>query len=647
MANLLKNLKPKAQVSKNGFDLSRKHVFSSRLGLIDTPLFVETVPNDYFEIDMASLHRTMTLNTAAFLRGKFRYDFFFVPYVQLWHPFNQFITQREDRHSSLQKSHNYVPVIDLGKLLKLGIDTYEGDAVMVRDSSDIFGFDFLHHLVRTLDLMGYGNFYHLVDRLENGDTDLAYEIAAQYEGKYVNLFRAAAFQHIWYDWYRNKYFDTEPYITLDQSTDYVTFFNFDDLDCRTFANSILEVEQANYTRIFGLFSARYAPWKKDLLTGSLPGQQFGAVSNVVLGGDSSISLNGIGVLDNLVTSAADGRYYGNYSSQSLPSNIVPTTNSSGTGLMVNRNGDVYTVNHDHKLYGNVPVSVNGSVSVSSSFDVLSLRKAEMLQIWKERTLRAGNMTDDNFEAHYGTSPYYDSDENVNFLGSFEAPLQINAVESTAFAGQSQDKINGMVGDLAATGTAVSRGEKIKFDCRDFGVIVCCAYFVPESEYNSTMIDKANRLHEQFDFFTPEFQNIGLEPIQRVDYDANLQTDALNEVIGFSPRYWQYKTALDKVFGEFSKFNYRLASVSPTLQTFNGSLIPWVSPRYERTYNGQNAEVDGSAVRPVASFYVDPAVYNNVFGITVDSTAKTDCFLNNVFFDIKAIRPMSELGLPQF
>ena len=27
--------------------------------------------------------------------------------------------------------------------------------------------------------------------------------------------------------------------------------------------------------------------------------------------------------------------------------------------------------------------------------------------------------------------------------------------------------------------------------------------------------------------------------------------------------------------------------------------------------------------------------------------RTDCFLNNVYFDIKAVRPMSVLGLPQF
>lgn len=107
MADLFKSLKPTAHLSKNGFDLSRKHVFSSQAGMALPCLSLETVPGDYFEIDLASLSRTQTFNTAAFLRGKQRFDFFFVPYTQLWHPFNQFISQRDDKHSTRQLGHIY------------------------------------------------------------------------------------------------------------------------------------------------------------------------------------------------------------------------------------------------------------------------------------------------------------------------------------------------------------------------------------------------------------------------------------------------------------------------------------------------------------------------------------------------------------
>ena len=113
MANVLDILKPLAQPSLNGFDLSQKHVYGSAPARLDTPLFVETMPKDKFQIDLAGLMRTMTLNTPAFLRGKVTYDFYFVPYSQIWHPFNQFIDQRKDAHSTRQRGFKFVPVISL------------------------------------------------------------------------------------------------------------------------------------------------------------------------------------------------------------------------------------------------------------------------------------------------------------------------------------------------------------------------------------------------------------------------------------------------------------------------------------------------------------------------------------------------------
>ena len=154
--DFLNLLKPKATHSKNGFDLSRKHVFSSKAGQLRPCLCVETVPDDTFEIDVAALSRTMTLNTAAFLRGKMRYDFFFVPYTQLWHPFNQFMSQRTDRHSVNQKNHLHCPVIHLKDMLYFLIDMYDGNATLYEQ--DVHGFDAVFQMVDNLNLLGYGDF---------------------------------------------------------------------------------------------------------------------------------------------------------------------------------------------------------------------------------------------------------------------------------------------------------------------------------------------------------------------------------------------------------------------------------------------------------------------------------------------------------
>lgn len=608
--DLFKSLKPTASLSKNGFDLSRKHVFSSKAGQALPCLSVETVPGDHFEIDLTSLSRTETFNTAAFVRGKQRFDFFFVPYSQLWHPFNQFISQRDDKHSTMQRSHVFCPVVRIGDIFRFIKDLRELESSSPLEAKDIHGFNLSDSVIRILDLLGYGNFQYLLE-LPVDSVDWPSIIAA-FDEKYVNLFRIAAYQHIWYDYYRNKYYDVvgtggiETTGIQSHTLDYVYAFNFDDLDCSTFATSIVSygaphTASIGFARFKQIFQMRYVQWKKDLFTSALPSQQFGAVS--------AVDISGKNIISDSTISASD----------SIPVNVQGSASTDKGKMFIWQSG----------------IGANDHWSIPSAFDVLTLRKAEALQAWKQATLRAGNMTDDSFKAHFGVEPYYDADENVNYLGSFSAALTVNDVQVTANSNSSQ--YNGRVGDLAAFGTVFATGNKIKFDCRDYGVIMCVASYLPESEYSSNALDKANTLHEQFDFFTPEFQNIGLEAVQSSEVSL-FDPKKYNNVLGYSPRYHMYKTAVDKVFGEFADTSLYLDS---TLETYMhvGSLRPWVSPRTE--YN----TLEG--LRYLKSFYVSPKVYDDVFGVLVDSQQNSDQFIHNVFFDVKAIRPMSVLGLPQF
>lgn len=618
--NFLNMLKPKAKLGKSGFDLSQKQVFSSKCG-VGSPCFsLECVPGDHHEINLAALSRTMSFNRPAFLRGKFRYDFFFVPYVQLWHPFEQFITQRDDVHSSLQKSHVYVPVIALSDILRLIVEIRRENAL---GGLNLFS-DYAHeswdeNALRLLDMLGYGMYYEILSLVDDYDEEKINDFIGQYSGRYVNIFRLASYQHIWYDYYRNKFYDEsyETFIDRNVSIPYVKLFNFDDIDCSSFANSVIQFINEPFAseaklRVIGLLTLHHVQWKKDIFTSALPGMQFGSVSSVDLSTTTSSDFER--------WTKSNGGTFG------YNNNVL----SARTYLGINIDGVLQGLKHDH--------------SVDMSFDVLALKRAEALQKWKQNTLRAGNMSDDAFEAHYGVKPYYYDDNNVRFLGSYDAILQVNAVEATATTDQT---INGKVADLGATGTAVPKGDTIKFDTNDFGVVLCINSFVPEAEYSATMIDKANRLHEEFDFFTPEYQNIGLEALAAVDYDFAAYVNNPNFVLGYVPRYSMYKTAIDKVHGEFANVVYKMGT-SPSLgfdvyKRVKGSLLPWVSPRQESL----TLATDGEFKRKKVSWYVDSAVLNDVFGVAVDSSQSTDHFIHNCYFDVKSIRPMSVLGLPEF
>ena len=94
MAGVFANLKPKNTVDRNGFDLSRRSVFSAKCGQI-LPVFCQaTIPDSEYKIDVKQLLRTQPLQTAAFTGFSINYDFFFVPNNYGYTSFNEFISFR-------------------------------------------------------------------------------------------------------------------------------------------------------------------------------------------------------------------------------------------------------------------------------------------------------------------------------------------------------------------------------------------------------------------------------------------------------------------------------------------------------------------------------------------------------------------------
>ena len=79
--NVMKQLKPSANLGRNAFDLSHRNVFTANFGELLPCCCIETVPSeDYIEIKPSDLVRAMPLVTSPFLRAKQHIDFWFVPY---------------------------------------------------------------------------------------------------------------------------------------------------------------------------------------------------------------------------------------------------------------------------------------------------------------------------------------------------------------------------------------------------------------------------------------------------------------------------------------------------------------------------------------------------------------------------------------
>lgn len=598
MANFFKNLKPKADLSKHGFDMSQRHVFSLSAGMVLPALNLPCVPGDYHEISVANLLRAMPMQTAAFARCKQVVDFFFVPYVQLWRNWPSFINQRYDPTSSNQTGLPVnTPVFDLGETLSTIVQDNEVDGLV-----DVNGFSRLQGALRLLDLLGYGNYYsvyNLTDTAEppsassiNGDINTEADsqlLLRSLTGTYVNPWPILAYNKIWSDYYRNPYWD---------STILPRMFNVDVYSGINFESSVINVRDAA-----DMFELKYRSWKKDYFTSLLPDSQFGGVSIASLYKDFSLFISPSPQTNTQVLSAS--------------------TSTSQVGLR----------KQDGSSFQSVTFNTDGGVSV------LELRKAEALQAWREKTIRAGYRSDDLSMAHFGVHPQFEEDSHPVFLGSMDKPIVIDDVQATA---QTEAAVNGQLGDLGGKGISVaSDGNVVKFKCSDFGVIMAMMYIVPETEYNSFGLDKDKTLIEPFDYYTSEFQNLGLEAVTAKELNVFSTIERTqNFVVGYAPRYYFYKSAYDKVHGEFAHEHTSANS------QWRGAFRHWVAP-LDRF---QDCDMQGEYLPGMAdpyNQYITPSVLDSLFYARYDGRAITDQFVCDMHFGIRSSRPMSVLGLPQF
>lgn len=446
---------------------------------------------------------------------------------------------------------------------------------------DMFGYERIHGAVRLADMLEYG--FSQEDYASSPVTGKPVTICkADFA---TSPLRACCYQKIYQDFYRNPLY--EP---MDASC-----YSLDGRDSAAIsASSDLGIK---------LFELRYASWKRDYFTSIRP----------MFAGADFFSTQRLAAPDFPTVQ---------YNSEVIASQS-PTSGSNNQSF-------IYQSIEDHE---SVQISVN------------SLRSAYALDKLLHLMERAHDGSySAQIQARFGVKPREDEDSSV-FLGAYDSPIEINEVVSTADTAQfdSGSKTSGEVlGEIAGKGYSTANGH-ISFESKEHGVIMAIQSFVPEADYNSFGTDRANTMINRFDFFTPEFDNLGYEPIyQRELSNFGLTTEhsqptgavkalsSPNNILGYNVRFANYKVGIDKVFGAFKTPN---------------TLNSWACPRIF-TFSG----FDFASGLTTAATKVDPLCLDSIFSVqgdggTMDLSPDNDQFLSSLNFKITALRPMSIYGLP--
>lgn len=599
MANIMSMADIKNRPSRNGFDLSFKKNFSAKAGELLPVMCKVVVPGDSININLKSFTRTQPLNTSAFARMREYFDFYFVPFDQLWNKFGTVITQMNQnvQHAS---GPNYEDNLELSGLLPYLSCQQIADYVnQISNSSNYknnaFGFNRGYLTVKLLQYLGYGDFTAYLTK------ESTWSSKPMLKNLNMSVFPLMAYQKIYADFYRYSQWETTNPSTFN--CDYV----------KGTADLNLNISSYSQSADINYFDVRYCNYMKDLFHGVLPQAQFGSEAVVPITG---------GVGNNIPVSPINSQSLPTFSNgESEGSSIAWFDKTSGT--FFTKNGDVSNTLgwEDPKL----------QVEVSDlTLSILALRQAEFLQKWKEVAAAGEQDYKSQIQKHWGVSVSDYLSHQARYLGGCATSLDINPVVNNNITG-------GNAADIAGLGTFSGNGS-IHFESKaEYGIIMCIYHVLPIVDYIGSGVEHHCTLTDATSFPIPEMDKVGMElvPMARM-MNPNTTVPGVNDTtfLGYAPRYIDWKTSVDRSVGAFSS----------TLRTWclpadDNLLRAAVSTGFPETSDVKSESVGAGF------FKVNPSVVDPLFAVEADSTFDTDEFLVSSFFDIKAVRNLDVNGLP--
>lgn len=442
-------------------------------------------------------------------------------------------------------------------------------------------------------------------------------------------FKLFAFYKAWFELFRPKreyaFSDTACYKLM--------------MDCRDISKINITTSQATNWDAFMLELAEayfYLPQDYFGMSTVRPAEQFTASVD----SNSDAKFIKLGSFDGSVVDASQNGIPTERYTVGLKSGVTPTST-------------VYT--SDPTVSVPVRDRLSGGNVVSRDVSALSIQMAMRLLKFANKNTIVGRSIHDYIKAHFGISiDDADGTGQIIFIGDDDIQIQVSDVMSTAQTEQAY------IGEYAGRGVGYGSSKDYTFTAKEFGYWITLSCIVPKSGYFQGYL-RENRHLERLDFFTPEFDALGYQILERGevmdDYThkfANFNPIdgygfTRNAGFGFVPRYSEYKTGRNIVNGDLS-LNSIDASMSAyyldrKFPRFDGSAISYessdgtVHPIFQLTAPSFKPSVVFDNFRRI-----DPSDrlgdYGRIF--RYDALAR-DPFIIHSIFNVKAVLPAKSLS----
>lgn len=253
---------------------------------------------------------------------------------------------------------------------------------------------------------------------------------------------------------------------------------------------------------------------------------------------------------------------------------------------------------------------NGSLEVQNAdTNINDLRKAYALQRFLEKLARGGSRLTEFIKVMFGVQSSDARLQRPEYITGSKSPIVISEVLNTT------GTVDAPQGAMAGHGSGVTSGNYGHFFAEEHGYVVGILSVMPKTAYQQGVPKHFLKINNAWEYFTPDFANIGEQEIQNVEVYADDIAANREATFGYIPRYGEYKFMANRVAGDFKS----------TLDFWHMGRIFSAPP----ALNQQFVEADPT------------------FRIYADTTPTDDHLWMHVFHDIKARRLMPKYGTPTF
>lgn len=606
---------------KAGFDIGSKNLFTAKVGELLPVYWDMAIPGCDYDIDLAYFTRTRPVQTAAYTRIREYFDFYAVPCDLLWKSFDSAVIQMGQIAPVQSKTlidpltvGTDIPWCTLKDLSDAvfyasGLVSLGSTVTVPSGFGNIFGYNRGDVDAKLLFYLNYGNFVEptrsSVGSSANRwwNTSFTTSTVQNYSQKYennnaVSLFPLLAYQKIYQDFFRWSQWEN-----ADPTSYNVDYYSGEGNLFGSAGFSSAIPSNSPYWKRDNMFSLRYCNWNKDMFMGLLPNSQFGDVAVVNLG-DSGSGTIPVGFLsDTDVFTQAFNTTAMRTVSDSSPMGISGTTPVSARQTMVAR--------------------INSNDA--ASFSILALRQAEALQRWKEITQSVDTNYRDQIKAHFGINTPASMSHMAQYIGGIARNLDISEVVNNNLKDDSSEAV------IYGKGVGTGSGKMRYHTGSQYCIIMCIYHAMPLLDYAISGQDPQLLCTSVEDLPIPEFDNIGMEavPSTTLFNSNNFSGTVIDDFLGYNPRYWPWKSKIDRVHGSFTT-----------------TLKDWVAPiddfylfQWFDSKNGKAATVSWPF------FKVNPNTLDSIFALKANSIWETDQLLINCDISCKVVRPLSQDGMP--